>query len=275
MTTEPAEAEAPEPADPAPEAVPDAATPEAPSADSAQLKPRRRGRTALIMAVAVVLGVLGGGGVGYAVQYHRQPTPLPPLSVAQPQYPTTHAAAPVLSPADDDMVRTDGDLTKLLVPAPRGSKAWAQPLGEGGWLTLSDLSENYTKPGVQFGWLLDHNFRRAAVNTWMEGAATYEVDLIQFDHAHEDSDQVFVTTQDGYAKADAGGSQYRTPIPGADNGGVYTGPNQLHYPDGTPYYRAAVLAVHGDIALAIWVYSPSQVSSKSLMTLAQSQLERL
>lgn len=90
------------PAEPGAEAVPaDAPTPAlVPDADAAAVpvpadapplpsyKPRRRGRTTLLIASAAVLGVLAGGGLGYRVQQNREPTPLPPLigpMLAQPK----------------------------------------------------------------------------------------------------------------------------------------------------------------------------------------------
>ncbi|MFC1439383.1 hypothetical protein ABUW04_14060 [Streptacidiphilus sp. N1-10] len=265
-------------AEPAPTVAPEAVAPEAVAPEAvappAARKPRRRGKTALIMAVAVVLGVLGGAGVGYAVQQHRAPTPLPPLSVAQPSYPAAHSTAAALTAAQDDMVRTDGDLTKLLVPVPKGAKKNADESGDNGWLALDGLAETYTKPGVEFTWQLDHGFRRAAVVAWDQGGVNYQVNLIQFQHTAEASTAQFLVDQSDYLVTDAGGAKYRTAVPGTVNGAVFAGHKQLH-DDGGTYYRGGGLAVHGDIVVAVWVDSSHPIDGKALMAVVQDQLERL
>ena len=268
----------PEPeAEPEPEPEAGAASSAAPEPDQppAERKPRRRGKTVLIMAVAVVLGVLGGAGAGYAVQQHRAPTPLPPLAVTQPSYLAGHFTAPGLTAADDDMVKTDGDLTKLLIPIPKGAKRNTDESGDNGWLSLSDLSENFTKPGIEFQWQLVRGFRRAAVVAWDQGGTNYQVNLIQYQHSGEASPAAFLTSQTDFLATDAGGYKYRTSVPGTANGVVFAGPKQLHENDGTTYYRGGGLAVHGDIVLAVWVDSSHRIDGKALMAVVQSQLERL
>jgi hypothetical protein len=253
-----------------------AGQPAAPTAGTTtERKPRPRGRTALIMAGALILGVVGGGGIGYAVQHGRPETPLPPLSVPQPEYPARYSDAPALSAADDDMVRTDGDLTKLLIPAPKGSSPRSNP-PINGWEDLSEFSENYTGPSSEFDWMLKSGFRRVAGTTWMEGQASYEVDLIQFNDDSEASAASYVSSQGTYAGSAADGSMPATAVPDTVDGEVYAGGGAI--PDsGGPgsYYRGIGLAVHGDIAVVIWVYSPNPVSEQPLMALVQSQLERL
>jgi hypothetical protein len=250
--------------EPEPERTPEAA------------KPRPRGRTARIMAAAVALGVLGGAGTGYAVQAARKPTPLPPLAVTQPQYPSAHRSAPALSAAEDDMVKTDGDLTKLLVPVPSGGTAWQMPPGVNGWLPVTDFFEDFTKPDNAMRYQLAKGLRRVAVTTWMQGADSYEVELIQYRHDQGYSPSSFVEDQSTYASDNVGGAGYYTQIPDSSiTGGVYAGHKQLQYPDGTGYYRGYGMAVHGDIVVMIYVYSPHQIDGKPLMNLLQSQLERL
>jgi hypothetical protein len=226
------------------------------------------------MAAAAVLGILGGAGTGYAVQASRTPTPLPPLAATQPVYPKAHHADPVLSAADDDMVRTDGDLTKLLVPVPSGTKPWNTPRGDNGWYDLYDLATDYTEPAGALTWELTHGFRRAAVQTWMDGRSSYEVDLIQYRHDKELSAADFVNDQETFAAQDTGGTAQ--PLPHSQEpDGVYVGPKELHYDDGTGYYRGYGFATHGDIAVVIWVFSPSPIAAGPLTTLLQNQLERL
>ncbi|WP_052442654.1 hypothetical protein [Streptacidiphilus neutrinimicus] len=239
-------------------------------------KPRPRGRTAKIMAAAVALGILGGAGTGYAVQAARKPTPLPPLAVAQPQYPSAHRSAPALTAAEDDMVKTDGDLTQLLVPAPSGTKPWSTPPGTGGWLSITDFFEEFTKPDAAMRYQLSHGIRRVAVTSWMRGADSYEVELVQYRHDEGDAPSAYVDDQSSYALDDVGGSNYYAQMPdSAITGGVWAGPKQLQNPDGGTYYRGYGMARHGDIVVVIYVHSPHQIDRKPLMDLLQSQLERL
>nr|WP_134002793.1 hypothetical protein [Streptomyces sp. 846.5] len=260
---------------PAPAADEAAAAAEAPAevpaveGPSAARKPRRRGKTALIMAVAVVLGILGGAGVGYAVQQHRAPTPLPPLAVAQPSYPAGHSTAPALTAAEDDMVKTDGDLTKLLVPAP--AKAQADPLEAGIdiYLDLAQYAETRENPGGAFTWYADNHFRRAAQARWQSGSDWTTVRLVQFAHAYEDSARTDVQDQQGYIKG-------VTPvaIPGTSAGEVFPGTAAQHDNSGT-YYEGYAFFQHGDISAQLEVWSPHPVSAKALLALAQNQMERL
>ncbi|WP_152627419.1 hypothetical protein [Streptacidiphilus melanogenes] len=254
-------------AEPAPELAP------APEAASV---PRPRGRTARIMAAAVAVGVLGGAGTGYAVQASRKPTPLPPLAVAQPQYPSAHRSAPALTAAEDDMAKTDGDLTKLLVPVPSGSKPWPAPLGENGWLPFKDFIEGFEKPDSAMRYQLPLGIRRIAVATWLQGSDSYEIQLVQYRHDQGESATSFINGQAEYASDDVGGLNNYTQIPDSSiTGGVYVGPKQHQDPDGGSYYEGVGLAVHGDIAVLIYVDSSHRVDGKPLMNLLQSQLERL
>ena len=307
MTTEAAEPAAPEPVDavpaapevqpePLPEAVADAPSesvpepepgpepePEAepgpgPEAEPgpltvqmapAERKPRRRGKTALIMAVAVVLGVLGGAVVGYAVQKNRAPTPLPPFAVTQPSYPAAHSTAPALTAADDDMVKTDGDLTRLLVPAPAKAKADPDEGAIDTWLDLAAYAETREGPGGAFKWYATNHFRRAAQARWQSGSDWTTIMLVQFAHANEDGAQTDVKDQQGYIKGVTA-----VAIPGTVGGYLYAGTKARHDDSGT-YYEGYAFFQHGDISVQLEISSPHPVSAKALLALAQNQMERL
>ncbi|SEK69527.1 hypothetical protein [Streptacidiphilus jiangxiensis] len=270
-----AAAEVPAVTEPAPEPVtePDL-VPDLVPEHEPEPKPRPRGRTAKIMAAAVVLGVLGGAGTGYAVQAARTPTPLPPLAVTQPTYPSAHRVAPALTAAQDDMVKTDGDLTKLLVPIPSGAKPWDTPAGNDGWLDLYSLSSDYTKPDAEMRYELSHGFRRAAVQTWMQGSVSYEVDVIQYRHNDETAPNQFVLDGENYARQDAAAQLQMLPHT-AGQYGVYAGTKALTRSDGSTYYRGYGFAAHGDLCVQILVFSPNPVDAKPLMTELQNQMERL
>ncbi|WP_367669716.1 hypothetical protein [Streptomyces sp. DT2A-34] len=95
-------------------------------------RPRRRGRTALLIAGAVVLGLVAGTCAGYVVQADREPTKLPSLS--QPTLKQSRGEAPEpLSAARDRRVKTDGDLRKLLLKKLAGAKDADWLEGADGW----------------------------------------------------------------------------------------------------------------------------------------------
>ncbi|MEU2668026.1 hypothetical protein ABZ622_04010 [Streptomyces sp. NPDC007164] len=87
--------EAEHPAEPVTVAAPAAAPAAAPVAK------RPRGRTALLLVAAAVLGIAGGTAVGYDVQAGRAPTPLPVLAqpgLAYPSKALPRARAPTRCP---------------------------------------------------------------------------------------------------------------------------------------------------------------------------------
>jgi hypothetical protein len=233
-------------------------------------------RTTKLVAAALALGVLGGAGTGYAVQAARKPAPLPPLAVPQPQYPKVHRVSAPLTAAEDDMVKTDGDLTKLLLPVPAGSSAWENPSGPRGWYSKAAYSQEFLNPAEAAQAMTDDHFRRAAVTTWQQGTHRYKLVLMQFQDDFDWASEEWISGASGYAMADAGGSQYFTRIPDSQMlDGVYAGPNILHSSWGSAYHRGWGLAVHGDIAVIIFDASPDRIDGGALMNLLQSQLERL
>ena len=235
-----------------------------PEPEAPPRKPRPRGRTALIMAGAVVLGVLGGGGTGYAVQAARRPTPLPPLSVAQPKYPARHVAGPALPASQDDQVKTDGDLTKLVVQPPKGSKDRITD-----WLDLADYAETRSGPGGAFSWYADAHFRRAAESLWDQGSTSYEIRLVQFAHDGEAGATSDVAQQQGYVDTVTG-----VKIPGTADGKVFPG-SKRHGSGSYAYYDGYAFAQHGDISVQIRIDSDHPVTASMLVALAKNQLERL
>ncbi|MFE0510632.1 hypothetical protein ACFW2E_12035, partial [Streptomyces sp. NPDC058964] len=141
---------------------------------------RRRGRTALLIAGAAVLGLVAGTCAGYLVQADRDPTALPSLS--QPTLAQAKGKGPgPLSAAQDHKIETDGDLRKLLLKRPVSARKGLYTMGHDGWMSLADYAETYEKPAAAFGNLIGDEFRRAAVTNWREGS-TYnvEIHLIQY-----------------------------------------------------------------------------------------------
>lgn len=248
--------------------VPD--TPEVPDAHEEPPEPRtrRRGRTALLIATAAVLGLVAGTCTGYLIQADRKPTALPPLS--QPVLAQAKGKGPEpLSAAQDRKVKTDGDLRKLLIARPKGAKKPDFEPGEDGWLNMAEYADQLKNADREFAGLAEAEFRRAAGVAWTEhGTESVEVRLVQY-YQEENlgaSDQVgnwntFDT--DSWS------------IPGTGDGMVYIDTKPETEPGYLPMYKAQAHAWRGDIAMEIWVYGTKPIPKSKIMDLAKRQMERL
>lgn len=229
-------------------------------------RPRRRGRTALLIAGAVALGLVAGTCTGYLVQADRAPTKLPSLS--QPTLAQAKGAGPEpLSAAQDRRVQTDGDLRKLLLKRPAGARDALYTDGRDGWLDLAAYSERFTKPEVEFSYLVSEEFRRAAVTSWREGS-TRDVEIVLTQYRQEENlgASVVSSEADYYAKRESGSDSWD--IPGTGDGKAY-----VHRTQGV--YSAEAHAWRGDIAVEIWIYDIKPIPKKEIMDLAVRQMERL
>jgi hypothetical protein len=248
--------------------------PEPPVAPAAAARPpRRRGRTALLIATAAVLGLVAGTCAGYLVQADREPTKLPPLS--QPSLAQARGEGPEpLSAAQDRRVKTDGDLRKLLLKKPAGAKDADWLEGADGWQDLAAFAENYTNPDNMFGKLVSDEFRRAAVTGWQVGSSyTVEIRLVQFRTEESVSGPDFVGNDQYWADEESSTDSWS--IPGTGDGMAYVHNKPEVDPGYLPLYSAEAHAWRGDIALQVWVYADKPVSKKRIMDLAQRQVERL
>ncbi|MEU6880885.1 hypothetical protein [Streptomyces sp. NPDC046712] len=264
----------PEPA-PAPASDPEPAP--APASDAEPPRRRRVGRTVALIAVAAVLGIVGGTAVGYGIQAEREPTPLPALNQLDLAYPKPlpkgQKPAP-LTAAEDRKVKTDGDLRKLLLPKPAGSKK-AEFTDEDGWLSLSEYATEYNEPGRAFTYQLDNKVRRIAATSWQTGEyKTTEIRLVQYrssdflgaqDHSEE---QMRYMPEEEYAQNEG------DPVKGSANGHYYVFPVQKEagYLD---LYEARAYLHRGDIAVEIFIYDTKKISKKEIASVAERQLGRL
>lgn len=136
-------------------------------------------RTGLLFSSAVVLGLVGGAGCGFAIQHARSATPLPPIS-----HTLGSAVVPLADetpdPETDDGAKLDGDLRDLLLDKPAEAKDDALTPARG-WLTIGELAEYFRKPDAEFAALNAEHFRRAARAVWVAADGTrVEIDLVQF-----------------------------------------------------------------------------------------------
>ncbi|MFG3042740.1 hypothetical protein ACGFYZ_38165 [Streptomyces sp. NPDC048330] len=240
------------------------------------VRPRRRVlRTVGLIAVAAVLGVVGGTAVGYRIQADREPTPLAALNqpgLAHPAKPLAAGEEPEpLSAKEDRQVRTDGDLRKLLVPRPAGAKAG----GEDGWVSLSAYTSDYNWPDAAMEFQLEQGVRRIATRSWRVGAYRHvTVNLLQYRPGSQIGALNFVEDQIAFAadedQAGTGGEELK----GSGNGRSFLYPveREAGYLD---LYEARAFAQRGDIAMEIMIFDTKKIAEKDIRSLAERQLERL
>ncbi|MFI6061757.1 hypothetical protein [Streptomyces sp. NPDC051286] len=245
---------------------------------SAPVKPRPRGRTALLIAAAAVLGIAGGTAVGYGVQADRAPTPLPALSQRDLAYPAKALPADKvpdpLPVSQDRQLKTDGDLRELLIDRPSGWNDQKQPRLNDGWMGVDTYARDFEHPDKAFEYLIGSDIRRVAAASWTKGRyRTANVRLVQFrsgmrtgaaDHAE---DQLLYMTGDG----DVVDSD---PLKGSGNGRCSVYKARLK-PGYLPLYRARAVVQRGDIMAEINMFDTRPISKKDIRMLAERQLERL
>jgi hypothetical protein len=237
------------------------------TATESAIEPKRRRRISsrALFVSAVVLGVLGGVGTGYAIQASRPDTPLPPLVGAQPQYGPIGVYAGIapspLPASQDDMTLTDGDLTKLLLPTPAGAtvgEAWDHQ-----WIGVIDNAELCSdEVGCFSGDMMDQ-VRAIADTGWTTKSGYFEeVRIFRFDPSYDTESWL----------QDDNPSQYTsltTPADLSASAITYNDPSQGGNIDfGT--------ALHGDLVVEFWVTSNTNVPDPSLInSLMTQQMARL
>lgn len=218
-----------------------------------------------------MLGLVAGTCAGYLVQADREPTKLPSLS--QPKLTQAEGEAPEpLSAARDRRVRTDGDLRKLLLKKPRGAKSAEWLSGADGWMDLADYAGTFEEPGAVFGELISEEFRRAAVVGWEDGDQTVEIRLVQF--RQEESTAAADSTDDSQYWAETEDVDSWV-VPGTEDGMAYVYADPESEPGYLPLYSAEAFAWRGDIAMQVFAYDTKPITKKTIMSLAERQMERL
>ncbi|MFD5119210.1 hypothetical protein [Streptomyces sp. NPDC058385] len=228
-------------------------------------RPRRRGRTTLLIACAALLGAVAGVCTGYVVQADREPTALPPLS--QAVVGQAKGEGPEMAPRAQD-----GDLRKLLAPRPAGTQ---KSDARQGWLNQYNFANGFNDPRWMFGQLAEGGFRRAAIEAWRRGQSTTEVQLIQFRDDTDSGSRKFLDGQQSYMDDSDWAGNEGVPLTGSGNGRVYVFDKPRTKAGYLPMYQARALAARGDIVMDIRVYDTRPIPEKTVMSLAKRQLERL
>ncbi|TRV77327.1 hypothetical protein FKN01_16445 [Streptomyces sp. 130] len=269
----------PEPPVDAAEAAGAGERPEAEAEPAASVKRRPRGRTALIIAAAAVLGVAGGIATGYGIQADRAPTPLAALSQPDLAYPAKALPAgqePDPLPASQDrQVRTEGDLRKLIMPRPKG---WQEDKGltaltQDGWMGVENYAMNFENEEYMYGDLLDQGLRRVAGASWKKGEyRAADVYLVQFNSGAAAA--ALAEDQRSYMPQKRAAGNGGTPIKGSAEGRYYVFPaeREAGY---LPFYQARAIFSRGDVMVDIHIFDSAPISEKDIRTLAERQLERL
>ncbi|MCX4779364.1 hypothetical protein [Streptomyces sp. NBC_01264] len=250
---------------------------EAAVANAVSATPRRRrgGRTVLLIAGAVVLGVLAGTVTGYAVQYHREPTPLVPLAQADLVAPKALAPGDATTSKTINANRwhkTDDDLAKLLIEAPGGAKK-----GGSGYVSADVLSLDFKYPDRALSDFAATGFRRAASVGWSQDDTTFvDVRLLQFNDRSAAED--YQREQSAYTNTKEYAGNDGMPIDGlpSDLGHVWVFSKAFEKPGYLPMLAARAYARRGDVVLEIYyTNNRGKIAAGDVMELAKRQLERL
>ncbi|WP_405855951.1 hypothetical protein OG361_21800 [Streptomyces sp. NBC_00090] len=259
----------PEPvANPDPEPVAEAAP--------AVVRPRRRVlRTVGLIAVAAVLGLVGGTAVGYGIQADREPTPLPPLNqpgLAYPAKPLPKGQEPEpLSAAEDHQAKSQGDLRKLLLPKPASARAD----GEDGWQSLDAYADGFTRPAGALESELDSGIRRIATRAWLTGEyKRVQINLVQYRSTSTLGAWEHVMQQQRIAISEAKSGSLGVAVKGSSDGRYFVYPvhREAGYLD---LYEARAFIRRGDIAITILMSDTHKIAESEIRSLAERQLGRL
>ncbi|MDF9871049.1 MULTISPECIES: hypothetical protein [Streptomyces] len=255
--------------------------PEAPAeAPAAPVRTRPRGRTALLIAAAALLGISGGTAIGYGIQAQRPPSPLPALSQTELAYPAKALPAdkvPAPLPASQDhRVKTDGDLRKLIIDRPAG---WSEDEDadwlDDGWMSVGVLARGYEVEDGMFEYFLESDIRRVAGAAWTKGEhREATITLTQFSSGTDTTAEDYAVGQRSYMADDDHAGNNGDLVKGSGEGRYYVYGADLE-PGYEPFYRARAVVHRGDIMIEINLYDTRPISKKDIRTLVERQLERV
>lgn len=233
--------------------------------------PRRRRRgTAVIVLGAVVLGIVAGGGIGFGVQHHRKPTPLPALFGATPRYPAALSSAP----AAPEGSGADA-LMEQLLPAPPDAESVQDDYTPDGWMTLAQYSDRSFDPPDAYAEALALDYRRGAERSWSTSEQVVDMVLTQYNEtATGNGARVVLTSDEKNIGKEA--KSPGVPIPGTEDGRVYSLPGKrVITKGGQPVYLGSAVAVRGDVCVELALAELHPVTAEDLITLMTKQLGRL
>lgn len=259
------------------ETAPEPDSPDLASETPSAASPRRRGgRTTALIAGAAVLGVLAGTITGYAVQYHREPTPLPPLAqqkMAAPQPAAMNDSTSRRSINANRWHKADEDLAKKLLDVPGGAK----DSFSGARATDAFAAEYYTDPAGGLSFLADGQVRSIATVRWAESDRNFvEIHLLQF-RDRNGAEEYQTGIEDFMPTKDYAGNAGKD-FPGvpADFGHLWIDSEAHRKPGYHPLRGARAVVRRGDIVMSVdYMNNRGEIDENALVELAKRQMERL
>ncbi|WP_327263182.1 hypothetical protein OG444_18175 [Streptomyces sp. NBC_01232] len=259
-----------------PDAPESADSPDAP-ADAPAPRPRRgRGRTTILIAGAAVLGVLAGTVTGYAVQYHREPTPLAPLAqqdVKGPKPLAVNDTTTLRSINANRWHKADEDLVKKLVEVPGG----AQNVFSGPQSPDEFSIDHFAKPSGGVGGIIADGVRRIASVHWsVDDRDFVEITLLQFRNRR--GAEEFQAGVNSYmpTKKFAGNNGREVPGVPDDFGQLWIDSEADEKPGYHPLRHGTAIVRRGDIVMHLkFTNNRGKVDANAVAELAKRQMERL
>ncbi|WP_404959344.1 hypothetical protein [Streptomyces sp. 147326] len=237
----------------------------------------RRGRRAtLLIAGAAVLGVLAGTITGYAVQYQREPTPLPPLAqqvMAAPQPQAMNASSSRRSINANRWHKADEELAKKLLDAPGGAKD-----GFSGARSTDEFAVDYFEnPANGLANLVSQQIKGIATVRWSEADRNFvEIHLLQFQDRRGAEDFQAGIGRYMPNKKFAGNAGKEVPGVPADFGHLWIDSEAHEKPGYHPVRGSRAVVRRGDIVMSIeYTNNRGDIDENDLVELAKRQMERL
>ncbi|MFI1286202.1 hypothetical protein ACH4U5_36505 [Streptomyces sp. NPDC020858] len=243
----------------------------------AAASPSRGGRRAtLLIAGAAVCGVLAGTITGYAVQYHREPTPLPPLAqqkMASPKPQAMSDASTRRSINANRWHKADEELAKKLLDVPGGAQT--EFSGDAPVDLFAAMYYEDTSDGL--GSLISDRVQSIASARWSESDRNFvEINLLQF---HDrDGAEGFQTGVEHYmpTKEYAGNAGKEVPGVPEDFGHLWVDSKAHQEPGYHPLRGARAVVRRGDIVMSVeYMNNRGEIDENALVELVKRQMERL
>ncbi|WP_063831329.1 hypothetical protein [Streptomyces sp. NRRL F-2664] len=251
-------------------------TPEPDTSASPVPRGRRARRTTLLIAGAALLGVLAGTATGYAVQYDREPTPLPPLAQQTMDGPKPAAVNDATSRRSINANRwhkADEDLAKKLVPAPGGVQDVFSGLQSPDEFSI----DHYEDPSGGVGGLIADGIRRIAAVHWsVDDRDFVEITLLQFQNRK--GAERFQSGVNHYMPTQKYAGNQGREVPGvpADFGRLWIDSEAEKKPGYHPLRTGTAVVRRGDIVMHLkYTNNRGKIDEKAVAELAERQMERL
>ncbi|MFG2977835.1 hypothetical protein ACGFYY_33185 [Streptomyces sp. NPDC048331] len=234
------------------------------------------GRTAFLIVGAAALGVLAGTITGYAIQYDREPTPLPPLAqqtMAGPKPQAMNDQSTRHSINANRWHKADEELAKKLLDVPSGAKS------EFSGVTSLDIfaAGYYEEVSEGLGGLITDRTRSIASVAWAESDRNFiEIDLLQFHDRNEAEDFQLGIEHYMPTKEYAGNAGREVPGVPDEYGHMWVDSKAQQKAGYEPLRGGRAVVRRGDVVAVVqYVNNRGDVDENVVADLAKRQMERL